>query len=176
MTCYYLDANPLLRRAEALRPENAQARCTTVSANFEALESDSGNVWAMSEVTLIEYHSNISGILRDSNAQRAAFDEAWAREAQALLMERIRDRRIQMLDLSPKAFEAAMRLISRATAEHSRFLDSWDAVHLHQAGRWARERGERVLIVTNDRHFRNFFEVFPEFSQTLEPISFESEL
>ena len=173
MSRYYLDANPLLRRAEALRPPAAESRCLTVAANFAALEEDAENVWAISEVTLIEYHSNVSSILRDSSPHRAAYDEAWAREAQALVLERVRDGRLQMLPLSPKAFEVAMRFITRATREHSRYLDSWDAVHVHQAERWARDTGDRVKIVTNDKDFRRLFEVFPEFSRTLELVSFE---
>lgn len=173
MSRYYLDANPLLRRAEALRPASADERCVNVASTFDSLEAGGEHIWAMSEVTLIEFHSNVARILRDTHPARAAYDEAWAQEAQALVLERVRDARIEMLPLSPKAFEVAMRFITRATVEHSRYLDSWDAVHVHQAERWARDTGDKVNIVTGDRHFRNLFEVFPEFGRSLELVSFE---
>lgn len=175
MKHFYLDTNPLLRWAEAKRPETAEARCLAVSSALETMLADRDAVLAASEITLIEFHSNVHVIWRDEQPKRAPFNTEWLREAQAALMRLVQSDELHLLRLSPKAFELAMRYITIAAREHGRHLDSWDAVHIHQAERWARTVDSQVTFVSHDRQLRNFFDLFPEFGEHLDLLDLETD-
>jgi hypothetical protein len=168
VTYYYLDSNPLLRWAEAKRPAVAEARCLRVEAVLNSWFESQSDTVAASEVTLIEVHSNLYSIWRDTKEARSAFDDGWLNDVQTALMGLIESGDLVLLALSPKAFELAMRYIGIAADEHRRYLDSWDAVHLHQAERWARDAESVVQFVSSDGGLANFFDLFPELGQCVE--------
>lgn len=49
-----------------------------------------------------------------------------------------------------------------------RALNAWDAAHLCRAMEWAREVGESVTLLTGNRAFENFLDLFPVVAQFVE--------
>jgi hypothetical protein len=154
---HYLDANPLMRWAEA-QATSADERSTTAAARVEELISGDDTI-AISEVTLIEYHDNISVYRR--NNKPGDHDDDWLARSRTQPMQWIADGRLTVLAPFPRMLDTAMSYISLAQGQ-GRALRAWDAVHICRATEWARETGEPVSIVTGDSDFEEFLALFPK--------------
>jgi hypothetical protein len=161
MAFYYFDANPLLRWAET-QALGADKRCITIAGEVSRLITNSDNTNAISEVTIIEYQSNLFNWYR--NSEKPQFDLGKAHYCFNQLMVWIDQGRIEVLELPSKWAERALAYIRTAAMEQAGSLRSWDAAHLFQACDWAKETRALVNIVTNDPVFRKFIKVFPEFA------------
>jgi hypothetical protein len=146
-----------MRWAEA-QAASAVERSVKAAARVEELINGDG-VIAISEITLVEYHDNISAYRR--NNKPGDHDDVWLAGVQSELMQWIADGRIQVLAPFPRMFETAMSYITLAHSR-GRALRAWDAVHLCRATEWARETGVQVTILSGDSDFAEFLELFPK--------------
>lgn len=165
MGLFYFDAEPLLHRADAC-VASPDPRCGHIGAKVDTILTDKSATRAMSEVTVGEYWSQVCIRWRDGN--RRQHDRAWAEAAQGTIMKWIQSGVITVLPIHSRAMDWALTQVRAATSEQSRNLRAWDAVHLAYATKWARESGQKVEIVTGDRAFAGFLEVFPGFQQFVE--------
>jgi hypothetical protein len=145
-----------MRWAESEAASAVQRSITAGKRVKELIASDATT--AISEVTLIELHDNVSAYRR--NNQRGDHDGAWLAGVRSELMKWIANGNLLVLAPFPRMFETAMSYITLAQG-HGRALRAWDAVHLCRATEWARETGVRVNIVTGDADFGEFLELFP---------------
>jgi hypothetical protein len=146
----YLDTSALMRRAEGAA-RTSTARNAKIRPVLDAILAEPSRIFACSELTLLEFHSNITTNLR-SNVN-ADWDYEWWTEARQVLLEDIGSGRIEVLQAPPKYAEHVMSLVTIATQEHHRALKAWDAMHAVIAGRWAYELGTDVVILTSDDDF-----------------------
>jgi hypothetical protein len=160
---HYLDANPLMRWAES-KAASAAERSVTAGQRVEELIATETTA-AISEVTLIEFHDNVSAYCR--NNKPGDHDGEWLANVQSGLMRWIASGSLLVLAPFPRMFETAMSYITLAQG-HDRALRAWDAVHLCRATEWARETGVRVTIVTGDADFEEFLELFPKLGDFIE--------
>jgi len=160
---HYLDANPLMRWAEAQASSADQRSITTGQRVDELINGDT--LVAISEVTLIEFHDNVSAYRR--NNKPGDHDDAWLSQVQTEVMRWVASGRLGVLAPFPRMFETAMSYITLARGE-GRALRAWDAVHLCRATEWARETGQRVTILTGDADFGEFLELFPKLHDFVE--------
>jgi hypothetical protein len=97
-------------------------------------------------------------------------DESWASYFEAIdadrcikqFMEWLADDTITIRPLGRRAFEMGMAYAG-AVAAQGRRMRGWDAIHLYEACRWARETGEQVVLATSDHDFQKAVNLFPEF-------------
>lgn len=169
LTYTYLDTSALMRLAES-RSSPCTPRNTAIGQKLDALFGDSARKFACSDVTLVEWHSNITVDWRRSSDPQ--FDEAWWEAAQAELMLRIGQRQIEVLLMPPKALEQAMALVTVATRDHGRGLRAWDALHGLIAARWSYEVGQAVELLTTDADFLGLNEV-PGMSLTVSVVNLD---
>ena len=165
---YYLDANGLLRWAGAM-VATPTARDSRIGGVVGAL-IDGLEITAMSETTMLEVHSNILKDCRDNSLP--AHDQAWADRAVREIMVRLEDGRLTMLPVPPKLAEMAManiELTSRlqTPAGVSLKIRAWDAAHLYQAVRWARQINGVVTLVTSDADLLRAATIEPAFNRHL---------
>lgn len=161
MAFYYFDANPLLRWAET-QASGADKSCIRIAEEVNRLIANSDNINAISEVTIIEYQSNLFDWNRDS--EKPQFDLEKVQYCFNQLMVWISQGRIEVLELPSQLMEKALAYIRAAAIEKACSLRSWDASHLCQACDWAKKTRAIVNIVTNDPAFYKFIKVFPEFT------------
>ena len=117
-----------------------------------------------SPVTLAEYCSVLHTYLRKTDGWFQNFGEEQVDLAEGELMGLIATNRVRIRQLGPRAFEMGMSYVSAASRDHSRTFKAWDAIHLYEACRWAREIDEQVVIATADTDFQRFIDLFPEFA------------
>jgi hypothetical protein len=160
---HYVDANPLMRWAEA-QAASGDDRSTTAAARVEELIVANGEI-AISEVTLVEYHDNVSAYRR--NNKPGDHDDAWLERVQTQPMRWIADGQLQVLTPFPRMFETAMSYITLSHRQ-GRALRAWDAVHLCRATEWAREAATQVTILTGDSDFEEFLKLFPKLRDFVE--------
>lgn len=159
----YLDTSPLMRWVEADVP-TPRPRDVAVAHDLEGLLGSPGLVLALSELTLLEFRSNVSKDWRTTNAGYAQFDAAWAQRSNVRLMEKVANREILVVPEPVRAAEHAATLVDLATADHSIALGTWDAIHLITASAWAERAGETVSLYTTDDGFQRFVGRYPEFA------------
>lgn len=146
----YLDTSALMRRAESLASP-ATARNALIGPLLEGMIRDPARKIGCSEVTLLEFHTNVTtNFLRSSDPQ---FDQTWWDEAIGQIMDDLGSGRIEVLEVPPKATEHVMSLVTVATGAMNRKLRAWDAMHAVAAAKWAEESGETVTILTTDTDF-----------------------
>jgi len=119
---------------------------------------------AASPVTLSEYCSVMHTCLRKTEGWFQNFGEDEVNRAEGELMGLISKNRLRIRQIGPRAFEMGMSYVSAASRDHGRAFKAWDAMHLYEASRWARELGSQVVLATADADFGKFIELFPEFS------------
>src|SRR3954469_15394190 len=119
----YLDTSALMRRGEGLASV-ASARNLAIKPVIEQVLNDAGRVLACSDLTLIEFHSNLTTHLRAD--ERPQFDMAWWASSRLDLLSAVGEKRISVLPTPPKAFEQVMSLITTATLKHGKALRAWD--------------------------------------------------
>jgi predicted nucleic acid-binding protein len=117
-----------------------------------------------SPITLAEFSSVMYTKLRDSAGWLASFDEAAVDRADAELMRWIATGQVRIRPLGARAFEMGMAYVSSASRQQ-RKMKAWDAIHLYEACRWARELDEQVVLATADKDFTRFVDIFPEFGR-----------
>lgn len=147
----YLDTSALMRRAEGLA-STVSGRNLAIRPVIDGVLNDPGRILACSDLTIIEYHSNLTTHLRADD--RHHFDLAWWAAARLDLLSAIGAGRITVLPTPPKAFEQVMSLITTATLKYGKALKAWDALHVSIAARWSFELGQKVDFVTSDTDFR----------------------
>lgn len=146
----YLDTSALMRRAEGLASPCSR-RNVLIAPFIQQILDDTSRELACSELTLIEFHSNLTANLR--SADLPGCDSAWWDNARTDLFQRIGEGRIAVLQTPPRSFEHVMALISSATLNHNRALRAWDALHATIASRWSYSVGAHVELVTSDSDF-----------------------
>ncbi len=161
MAFFYFDANPLLRWAEA-QASDADARCKRIAGEVNRLITHADNINAISEITIVEYQSNLFNWNRDS--KKTQFDLEKVEHCFNQLMLWIDQGKIEVLKQPAKLIEKSIAYIRTAAIEKACSLRSWDALHLCQACDWAKKTRAIVNIVTNDPAFYKFIEVFPGFT------------
>lgn len=166
---FYLDANGLVCWADARVPTPA-ALDARVGAVVDRLVHG-GDVTAISEITLLEVHSTIHKHALDSRLPQ--HDLPWADAAITDLMEWLATGDLQVLAVPPKVAEMAMVNIEQVSKLRQKLgtslkIRAWDAAHIYQAARWAREIGERVTIVTADADVILVVTSEPAFSRYLD--------
>jgi hypothetical protein len=154
---HYFDANPLMRWAEA-QAASGDDRSITAAARVEEVLV-AGEEIAISEVTLIEYHDNVTAYRR--NNKPGDHDDDWLERVQMQPMRWVADGQLHVLTPFPRMFETAMSYITLSHRQ-GRALRAWDAVHLCRATEWARETEGQVTILTGDSDFEAFLELFPK--------------
>jgi predicted nucleic acid-binding protein len=157
----YLDTSALVRWACGIAgsPETRDQRG---KQRLEIL-IPGGNHVATCPVTLAEYTDVVNTLLRDQEGWKTAVDETAVDKAEAQLMAWLASDQLRIRPLGPRAFEMGMSYVAAASRDHGRKLKAWDAIHLAEAVRWARESANEVIIVTTDGDFAGFLDVFPEF-------------
>ncbi|WP_157008897.1 hypothetical protein [Agromyces laixinhei] len=146
----YLDTGVLLRRAEATASPMS-ARVGAIKPHLDELFADDSVELGCSDITLMEFHSNLSGDLRSTEYPQ--WDFAWYQAAQESVYRLVADGTIAVLPTPSHCLELAMTLISEATIAHQRALHSWDAAHAIVAAQWAYDRGQSVEIYSGDSDF-----------------------
>ena len=76
-------------------------------------------------------------------------------------MKWLADECIRIRPLGRRAFEIGMAYVT-STCPDGAGMRGWDAIHLYEACRWAREARE-VTIATSDNDFAKAIKLFPEF-------------
>lgn len=161
-TYTYLDTSALMRRAESIASAPT-ARNALIRPVLEGIIADQTRRLGCSELTLLEFHTNVTtNLLRSSDPQ---FDQDWWDDAIGQLMADLASGRIQVLEAPPKAAEHVMSLVTVATGALGRKLRAWDAMHAVVAARWAEESGETVTILTTDSDFDVAINVMAGFGQ-----------
>lgn len=164
MAFFYFDANPLLRWAEK-QYLVVSPSCERIASEVERIITNSNIINAISEITIVEYQSNLFNFERDSS--KPQFDLDKVDRCFHQLMVWIAQGRIEVLEQPPKLIEKAMAYIRTAAVEKACSLRAWDAVHIYQSCEWAKTTGALVNIVTNDPAFYKFIKTFPEFASHL---------
>lgn len=146
----YLDTSALMRWSEGRSP-NTTVRNKKIAPILQGLLADPARSFACSELTILEFHSNLSDRLRAQDEPH--YDDEWWASARNDVLDRIADERIQVLPTPARAFEHVMALITTSTLELGRKLRAWDALHAVVAAEWANAEASPVEIVTSDSDF-----------------------
>lgn len=146
----YLDTSALMRRAEGLAVVHSQRNATIAPVIAQILD-DTARTLACSEITLIEFHSNLTTDWRSS--QLPECDEVWWELARADILDRIGNGSIEVLPTPKRAHEQVMALVTAATRNHGRKLKAWDALHASIAADWSVRNRAPVELVTSDSDF-----------------------
>lgn len=146
----YLDTGVLLRRAEAFA-EPMSPRVAAIKPHLDALFQDPSVELGCSDITLMEFHSNLNADLRSGEFPQ--WDFAWYQSAQENVFRLVADGQLTIVPTPAHCFELAMALISEATITQKRALHSWDAAHTIIAAQWSYKRGEAVEIYSGDSDF-----------------------
>jgi hypothetical protein len=139
-----------MRRAEG-SANSMTDRNRAIASVLEAIFADENRQFACSELTLLEFHSNITTNLR-SNANRD-WDYDWWKAARGSVLADIGSGKIEILAPPAKSTEHVMSLVTLATQTYGRALKAWDAMHAVVAGRWAYDNDANVVILTSDDDF-----------------------
>lgn len=157
----YLDANPLIYWA-AGRVGSADARDQAGHTGLEeALASK--DPLALSPITLGEFSSGLYKLVRREGDPHGFFTNDHAIAAEQRVMDLLASGRLKGRPLGARAFEVGMSLVATATREHGRSVYVWDAIHVYEACRWARELERTVTIATADSDFAAICDIWPEF-------------
>jgi hypothetical protein len=115
-----------------------------------------------SPITVAEYTSVLYDHVRSDESWASYFEAIDADRCIKQFMEWLADDTITIRPLGRRAFEMGMAYVG-AVAAQGRRMRGWDAIHLYEACRWARETGEQVVLATSDHDFQKAVNLFPEF-------------
>jgi predicted nucleic acid-binding protein len=156
----YLDTSALMRWACATSgspdPKDELGRET-----LEALVAGPAQLGG-SPITVAEFTSVLHDHVRSQEPWAAYFGSEDADRCMKKFMAWLAEGAIEIRPLGRRAFEMGMAYVSSVSAR-GRKMRGWDAIHLYEACRWARESGQRVKLATSDKDFRKTIELFPEF-------------
>lgn len=167
----YLDTSALLRWAASVggSPENRDSRGKSKLEELVAGPQELG----ASPITIAEFTSVLYDYVRTNEPWGSFFEPEDADTCTERFMSWLADGTIAIRPLGLRAFEMGMAYVEMA-ATRGRRMRGWDAIHLYEAARWARDTGERVTIATSDGDFRKMIELFPEFAAYLDVIDVSS--
>jgi hypothetical protein len=156
----YLDTTVLVRWATAVSgsPHDRDQRGRQA---LEALISGAKQLGG-SPITVAEFTSVLHDHVRSQEVWAEYFDATDATACMQQLMRWLADGVIVIRPLGRGAFEMGMAYVGMVSA-HGRKMQCWDAIHLFEACRWARDAGEMVTIATSDNDFAKTIKLFPEF-------------
>lgn len=159
----YLDTSAVMDWLEiaSASPDEKAARC---GPQVESILNDQGRDCTVSDLTLIECFNAVHNAWRDTAQRKAGYDEAWAREAQARLLEAISSTTLTVRTVKPSDIEHALMLVTVVT-EAGRKFRAWDALHLEVALDWSREIRKPVYLITSNGDFETFQELHPYVAQ-----------
>lgn len=120
-----------------------------------------------SPITIAEFTSVLHDHVRTDEAWGSFFKASDADECTKRFMEWLATGSLRVRPLGRRAFEMGMAYVAMV-AEHGRRMRGWDAIHLYEAARWARDAQSRVTIATCDDDFVKVIELFPEFREHLD--------
>jgi hypothetical protein len=115
-----------------------------------------------SPITIAEFTSVLHDAVRTQETWASFFGVSDADRCMAQFMTWLADESIRVRPLGRQAFEMGMAYVT-SVSRMGRRMRGWDAIHLYEACRWAREAGERVTIATSDDDFAKAIKLFPEF-------------
>lgn len=117
-----------------------------------------------SPITVAEYTSVLYDHVRSQEAWAAYFEAEDAERCMNQFMGWLADGTVAIRSLGRRAFEMGMAYVGTVSA-HGIRMRGWDAIHLYEACRWARESGTQVVLATSDSDFRKTIDLFPEFGR-----------
>jgi hypothetical protein len=168
----YLDTSALMRWVER-DIDNPRELNVRVGAAVEELMGSALRL-GLSELTLIEFRSAVAQDWRREDAQCLDLDTEWAERARTALMTQVAEGTIQMVPVSPKAYEHAITLVDMAAFDHKLPLGAWDAIHLITACAWAHREKARVRLFTTDDDYEDFVAVYPHFRTLAEVVNLDT--
>lgn len=156
----YLDTSALMNWALATSgsPEERDERGRKA---IEALVSGPEQVGG-SPITIAEFTSVLYDHVRSTEAWASYFEAPDADRCIKQFMTWLSDDTIRIRPLGRRAFEMGMAYVSMVSASGRR-MRGWDAIHLYEACRWARDTGQKVAIATSDKDFEKTIALYPEF-------------
>ena len=162
----YFDSNLLVYWA-AGRSGSQEPRDRQSTANVEHIVKGNSALY-LSPLTLVEFNSVLYKLVRQKQGPYSQIDSTAAASAEQQLMKWIADKRIVVPQLGQRAFEVGMSYVASATRQHGRRVYAWDAIHLFEVCRLARQLDTRVVLATSDSDFASLLEIFPEFNTYVE--------
>jgi hypothetical protein len=154
----YLDTTALMRWATAVSG-SADDRDERGRQTLEKLLSGAKQIGG-SPITIAEFASVLHDHVRLD--EKPYFNAGDATSCMQRSMKWLADGSIVIRPLGRTAFEMGMAYVQMVSAQ-GRKMQCWDAIHLYEACRWARDVGEMVTIATSDKDFAKTIKLFPEF-------------
>lgn len=161
----YLDSSALMRWAAATggSPHDRDERGRK---KLESLLGGSDELGA-SPITIAEFTSVLHDFVRTDKDWGSFFEAGDADTCMRQVMEWLAEGAVTIRPLGRRAFEMGMAYVSMVAAQGQR-MRGWDAIHLFEATRWARDAERRVTLATSDTDFKKTIELFPEFGQRID--------
>lgn len=122
-----------------------------------------------SPITIAEYTSVLHDFVRTDKPWGAYFTEEAAEDCLRKFMGFLSDGSIAIKPLGRRAYEVGLAYVTYIS-RLGRRMRGWDAIHLYEACRWAREVDQQVSVATSDPDFRKVISVAPEFGRYVEPL------
>jgi hypothetical protein len=132
-------------------------------ATLDALIAGPGELCG-SPITVAEYTSVLYDYVRTNAEWGAYFEAADADRCMKTFMEWLATDTLKIRPLGHRAFEMGMAYVG-AVAAQGRRMRGWDAMHLYEACRWARETEAQVVLATSDSDFQKVIGIYPEFGR-----------
>lgn len=161
----YLDTSALMRWSAAVSgsPDDRDERGRVALEALIAGDDQLGG----SPITVAEYTSVLHDYVRSQEEWATYFEASDAEACMRQFMKWLADGSITIRPLGRTAFEMGMAYVAMVSA-HGRKMRGWDAIHLYEACRWARDTRETVKIATSDNDFAKTIKLFPEFGDHVE--------
>ena len=170
----YFDANVLVYRAQAT-VSSCPGMPSRVGPQVEALITDEGRQALTSDLGVLEFRNTLAKCCRNTQPTMRSFNAEWMSDAVTGLMVLIKDGTLEVLTTRPQASQQASALVDLAARNHGRAFGTWDTIHVITAAATARERGASVEIVTADKGFAKFFDMYPQFGKSVNVLQLEDE-
>lgn len=158
----YLDTTALMRWATAIGG-SPQERDERGRQALEALVNGPKQLGG-SPVTIAEFTSVLHDHVRGDKEWASYFEAADATSCMQQFMKWLAEDVIIIRPLARNAFEVGMAYVEMVS-DRGRKMQCWDAIHLYEACRWAREAAQTVTIATSDDDFAKTIKLFPEFGK-----------
>lgn len=163
----YIDSSALMRWASAVAG-SPDAREQRGRKAFEALIEGPAHLCA-SPITVAEYTSTLYDAVRSQEQWAVHFTAEDADRGMEQFMQWLADEQIRIRPLGTRAFEMGLAYVNDLSREGRR-MRGWDAIHLYEACRWARELGLQVRLATSDSDFTKIIEHRSAFARYVEVI------
>lgn len=143
-----------------------EARDKRGRQTLEALISGTEQVGG-SPITVAEFTSVLHDCVRCKESWASYFEATDADACMQQFMKWLADGGIAIRPLGRSAFEMGMAYVEMVSAR-GRKMQCWDAIHLYEACRWARDTCDMVTIATSDNDFAKTIKLFPEFGRCVD--------